>query len=74
MGSIGANKGFIISHNSEGQELRIPRSTYQQRLENLRNTKQSIMNMGTINPDELRRIDNQISELEESLRTGRTRR
>ena len=74
MGSVGITQEFIISYNSDGQELRIPRSTYEQRLKMLRDTKQSIMDMGNINPDELRRIDNQIRQLEESLRTGRTNR
>lgn len=79
MGSIGNTQRFIISYNSDGQELRIPRSTYESRLEQAINAKESYMNQVSypggpskrINPDVLRRYDQQIAELRRILETGK---
>lgn len=76
-GSGGGNT-FIISHNEEGQELRIPRSTYERRLKEAEEYKQGLLDMASDsrnayrnNPKDLRRADERIERLRKILKSGR---
>lgn len=73
-----AKSDYIISRNSDGQELKIPRKTYEDRLERLKQYKQDLYDTANrphsrykLDPDHLRHVDKQIKDIEDKLKTGK---
>lgn len=61
---------YIKSSNMDGQELKIPRKTYEDRLATLKKTKEEMLKKPGQNPNTLNKYDQMIKQTEESLRTG----
>lgn len=76
--SLSGKSDYIVSKNSLGQELKIPRKTYEDRLERLKQYKQDLYDMANrphsrykLDPRDLRKVDDQIKDIENKLKTGR---
>lgn len=69
-GGNNPNSSTILSRNLSGQELKIPKATFEKRLAQLEKTKKDMLDEERPNPTQLRKIDEQIETVRESLRTG----
>lgn len=69
---------YIISKNINGQELKIPRKTYEQRLERAKKYKQELYDMANrphsrykLNPDDIKKAEEEIKRLKKILQLGK---
>ena len=71
-GSNTSGSDYIISQNSEGQELKIPRKTYEDRLKRAKEYQENLRGMKGTTPDDHKRAREQVEELENALKTGKS--
>lgn len=67
-----SNNDYIISQNSEGQELKIPRKTYEDRLKRAREYQQGLRDLKGTTPEDHRKAREQVEQLENALKTGKS--
>ena len=63
---------YILSKNSEGQELKVPRKTYEDRLRRAEEHQKSLQGKRGTYPEDHKRAKEQVESLREALKSGKT--